>query len=136
MRYFPIMRIHVLISCLFLLTFPGSCKNGGAAPKATPTPAAETAMDPPAAPPPLVVPMIDRACSTDADCTVTSNPKIEDGVCCMGCPSIPAARSWAMQVVKRCNQYNTRNQVSGCPKVLCSDVPDVVCRGRECQFQR
>ncbi|PKN48150.1 MAG: hypothetical protein CVU59_00285, partial [Deltaproteobacteria bacterium HGW-Deltaproteobacteria-17] len=27
-------------------------------------------------------------------------------------------------------------RVSGCPKVLCSDVPDVVCRSGECQFQR
>jgi hypothetical protein len=83
-----------------------------------------------------VLPPVDRTCATDAHCRVSSLPKLEGGVCCHGCPSLPAARSWVQQVVKICKEYNALHKVSGCPKVMCSDVPDVACVNGECRFQK
>lgn len=123
---------------LLLLVLALSCNNDDGATNSTPAPAAPTAMDPPPAmeAPALTFPPIDRACATDADCTVASLPKVEDGVCCHGCPSYPAARTWTQQIVRICNEHNARHRASGCPKIHCSDVPDVACLKGECQFKR
>ena len=50
--------------------------------------------------------------------------------------SFPAARTWAEAVVRLCDQYNARTGAACCPKVKCSDVPDVDCVQGECRFQK
>lgn len=124
------MRKQTILPLLVLLVLATSCKNGDGAPKSTP--------GEPKAPAPnaLALPPVDRACATDADCTVSPQPTLEDGVCCHGCPSVPASRAFRQQVVRLCNEHNTHRQVSGCPKLNCSDVPDVACVSGECQFQK
>jgi len=146
MRQFPIL---LLFSLLVLVL---SCKNSDVAPKSTPAAPTATdmdpppatppttpppaAMDPPPEPAPLVLPPLDRRCTSKADCTVTSIPRLEDGVCCLGCPGTPVARTWAEEVVRICDQYNAKKTIAGCPKVKCSDVPDVACVQGECRFQK
>ncbi len=142
MRHFPLISGLVFSICLF------SCKNGDTGAKSTPEPPASNAMDTPRPgevmePPgmsadpvdPLGLPPLDTSCTADADCTVASRPRVEDGYCCHGCAYFPANRSWRDAVVAKCNRFN-EGKSPGCPKLDCSDVPDVVCTEGKCRFRK
>ncbi len=126
------MRKQLILSLLFLLILATACKNGDSSPKSTPGEPKEPATAPNA----LALPPVDRTCATDEDCTFAPQPTLEDGVCCHGCPSVPASRAFRQQVVRLCNEHNANRQVSGCPKLNCSDVPDVACVQGECRVRK
>jgi len=129
------MRTPSWLPLLLVLLLPLSCKNGDVSPKSTPESksAGETGKNVPVDP--LGLPPLDDACTTDADCTVSSRPKVEEGFCCHGCAHVPAARSWRLAVVENCNRYN-EGKTPGCPKLNCNDVPDVVCVEGKCRFRK
>jgi len=142
------MRYFLLIPGLVFSMGLNSCGNGEVAPKSTPEPPASNVMDTPppgeamaasgmtvAAVDPLGLPPPDTSCTADADCTVASRPRVEDGFCCHGCAHFPVNRSWWLAAVGKCNRFN-EGKTPGCPKLDCSDVPDAVCLEGKCRFRR